>query len=642
MCGIAGIVYEDPARPVSRAALERMCRALGHRGPDGEGIWIGSGVGLAHRRLAVIDLSPAGRQPMSNEDESLWITYNGEIYNFLELRRQLADAGHRFRSRTDTEVILHLFEEKGERCVRDLHGMFALAIWDDRTRRLFLARDRVGKKPLKYAVFDGGLIFASELKAILASGLVDTEPDLAAIDMFFELGYVPGPATGSRAIRKLLPAQTLTWSPRGLQRRDYWHLDFGEKRPRSMADCCETLREIVTRCVKRRLVSDVPLGAFLSGGIDSSVVVACMAQTSDRPVRTFSMGFEHEPYNELPYARMVAQRFATVHHEFIVRADAVDLLPELAFLYEEPYADSSALPSYLLARETRRFVTVALNGDGGDEAFGGYTRYARLLRWRRVLSWGRRVGLHRLASALQRYTRPRSRFGELADKLVALASDSMASQYAWLVRLFSERQRHELYGPALREIAADRARRNFQAILDDPASGSTALDRMQSLDIRSYLPDDLLVKMDLATMAHGLEARSPLLDPEVLEFAASLPSATRYRAKTLKWLLREAFRSVLPESLLSRGKQGFAVPLAEWFRGPWRTFFQETVLGPRSRNREFLDSGIVSAMFADHVAGRAEHGRRLWALLMFELWLERTSGKHGASEPEAARVRLTD
>ena len=349
--------------------------------PDDSGSWVGGGIGLAHRRLSIIDLSPAGRQPLTNEDRSIFTIFNGEIYNFRELRAQLVAKGHRFRSQTDSEVIVHLYEEEGERCVERLHGMFAFAVWDDRRRRLMLARDRVGKKPLKYALIDDGIVFASELKAILASGTVEPDVDHRAVHQYLSMGYVPAPRTGLRGIVKLPPAHTLVWEPHRTVGRRYWSLNFRNKKAQDHNQWMEDIRSTVRAAVRRRLVSDVPLGAFLSGGVDSSIVVACMSEATDRPVETFSIGFEHEQFNELPFARLVAKRYATNHHEFVVGADDTELLPELARIYEEPYSDPSALPSYFLARETRRHVTVALNGDGGDEGFRRILEVSSLLEY---------------------------------------------------------------------------------------------------------------------------------------------------------------------------------------------------------------------------------------------------------------------
>ena len=623
MCGIAGIVHEDATRPVETDVLDRMCASLRHRGPDDTGRWAAPGVGLAHTRLSVIDLSPAGHQPLTNEDESVRVVYNGEIYNFRELRRELEERGHRFRSATDTEVIVHLYEDEGEACVERLHGMFALAVWDARRRRLLLARDRLGKKPLKYCAVGGGIAFASELKALIAGGLIDRDPDLAAIDRFLTFGYVPGPATGITGVHKLPPAHRLVWEAGSVRLERYWELDYSRKVERSGEEWQEAIRETVTRAVRRRLISDVPLGAYLSGGIDSSIVVACMAEESSRPVETFSIGFSHERYNELPFARDVAARFGTSHHEHVVEADTAALLPELAALYEEPYADASALPSWLLARETRRSVTVALTGDGGDEAFAGYPRYARVHDWEARVNWARRSGIRTLAS-LVAGTNGRalpSRLARRAELVESVSHPDLGRRYAWMLRHFSDREKAALYGAPLRPLLERSAGELFSELAADPRAGSGALDRMLFLDTHSYLPDDLLVKLDLASMAHGLEARSPLLDHEVLELAASIPPELKYRRGELKWLLREAFRGRIPDGVLDRPKQGFEIPLNDWFRGPLSPLLDELVLAPDARLRRLLRPAGLELLVREHREQQFDHGRRLWALTMLELWL---------------------
>jgi asparagine synthase (glutamine-hydrolysing) len=620
MCGIAGIVYEDPDRPVEARTLERMAERLRHRGPDDRGSWSGDGAGLAHTRLAVIDLSPDGRQPMSNENGSVFVAFNGEIYNFVELRDELAARGHIFRSRSDTEVIVHLYEDEGIDCVDRLDGMFAFAVWDRRRRRLLLARDRLGKKPLKYAELPGGLVFASELKAILASGLVEPRVDPGDISHYLGLGFVPGPATGFTGIRKLPPAHRLVLEEGDFRIDRYWTLDFRRKSSRAVPEWREAVRSSVERAVSKRLVSDVPLGAFLSGGIDSSVVVSCMSKTMSRPVETFSAGFEFDAYDELPYARAVAERYRTSHHEFRVRADTASLLPLLARLFEEPFADCSALPSYLLAQEARQHVTVALNGDGGDEGFAGYTRYARLADWDSRLNAASRLGLPRLAGvAAAVLAKINSGLASPFEAIRHLADPELAVRYGWMMRLFSERERSTLCrnGGTMPVVSAGE---RFLDLLSDSRAGNSPIDRMTFGDAMLYLPDVLLVKIDLASMAHGLEARSPLLDPEVMSLAASAPAQLKYHNGSLKALLKEAFRDELPEEILDRRKMGFVVPLEEWFRGPLLPLARELLLSPDARIRDYFRERPLGALVERHAAGAASHGRQLWGLVMLELW----------------------
>lgn len=622
MCGIAGILHDDPSRLVDPSAISRMCDAIAHRGPDDSGIWTGGGAGLGHRRLSIIDLSAAAHQPMPNEDETVWLVFNGEIYNFKELRSELEVKGHRFRSRSDSEVIVHLYEEEGEACFARLDGMFAIAIWDSRNRRLLLARDRVGKKPLKYAEIDGGIAFSSELKAILAAGLIDRDVQLGDIDLFLSLGYVPAPGTAFRGIRKLPPGHFLIWENGNLRIERYWQLDFREKQELSISDWTVAVRSAVRRAVERRLIADVPLGAFLSGGIDSSIIVACMAEASSRPVETFSIGFEHEAYNELPYARSVADWCKTNHHEFLVRADDPDLLVQLAVLYEEPYGDSSSLPSYFLAREARKHVTVALSGDGGDEGFFGYDRYRRLVELERSAKWFRRIpGLRRALNAalgLDGLLSPR--IVRNLDGIVGLLDPDVGVNYLWMIRHMSDREKDAYSTDVLRTAQCIPAAQVVSAWMNEPAAGSTLEDRMAFADIVGYLPGDILVKLDLATMAHGLEARAPLLDHHVLELAASAPSTIRYRNQSLKHLLKAAFATSLPHGLFDRPKKGFGIPLQEWFRGPWRELTNDVLLAGDARVGAYLDIHALRRAYAEHLSGKISRGYQLWSLLMLELW----------------------
>jgi asparagine synthase (glutamine-hydrolysing) len=622
MCGIAGIVLRDPEAPVEPDLLLRLSAAIRHRGPDDSAHWIGPGVGLAHRRLSIIDLSPAGRQPMCNEDETVWLVFNGEIYNFLELRERLEKSGHRFRSHTDSEVIVHLYEEEGARCVERLDGMFALALWDVRARRLLLARDRLGKKPLKYAELPGGgLVFASELKSLVASGLVPRDVALDEVDAYLTFGYVPAPGTGFARIRKLPPAHRLVWQDGSARAERYWALDYGKKRIQSAAAWHEEIRAAVRAAVRRRLVSDVPLGAFLSGGIDSGIVVACMAEASSRPVETFSIGFEHEAYDELPYARRLAERYGTSHHEFHVRADDVTLLPTLARLYEEPYSDSSALPSWFLARETRAHVTVALNGDGGDEGFAGYARYEALPSHRRRFA---ALGLPGAAALVERLARAPGlppRWARNLEAAAGMVSPSLGTAYTWTVRTFSEREKDNLFRAEVRAALRRAPAALLESWMNARGAGEALLDRICFTDVMTYLPDDLLVKMDLATMAHGLEARSPLLDHHLLELTAEIPAEQKLSGGRLKGLLKDAFADVLPEGHLTKRKTGFAIPAQEWFRGPWAGFAREHLLASDARVRRWLDPKPLARALEAHVEGRIAFGYQLWSLLMLELWL---------------------
>ncbi len=619
MCGLAGSV--NRVAPCDREVLTAMTRALRHRGPDDEGFYVNDTVGLGHRRLSIIDLSPGGHQPLSNEDGSIWITFNGEIYNFQALREELLARGHSFRGNSDTEVIVHLYEELGPNCVERLRGMFAFAIWDDRQRRLLLARDRVGKKPLLYATLsDGGLAFASEFQGMLAHPGVDRTVNRSTFGSYLTYGYIPSPETAFAGIRKLPPAHWLLWKEGRATIERYWQLDYTPKTTLSEPEACEALLTELREAVRLRMIADVPLGAFLSGGIDSSAVVALMSQLSDRPVKTFSIGFEEAAFNELDYARKVAIRFDTEHHELIVRPKALDILPTLARHYGEPYADSSAVPSYYVAQATRAHVTVALNGDGGDESFAGYERYLGTClaeTYHRLPASLRQGVVEPLSRLLPECGPTRGRVRQ-ARRFLQVASTSLEERYqrwvTWInpalqAELLTEEARAELPGS---DAYLDRL---LRAHADLPP-----LDRVLCVDVNSYLPSDLLVKMDIATMANSLEARSPFLDHHVMEFAARLPVRLKLRGGQLKYLLKRAFRGLLPDANLFRRKQGFGVPVGEWFRAELKDFVRDLLLSSRARQRGLFRPQAVQRLLDRHQRREQDHTYPLWALLMLELW----------------------
>jgi asparagine synthase (glutamine-hydrolysing) len=621
MCGIVGQARADRA-PVDVAVLERMCGALEHRGPDSRGLHRDEGVGLGIQRLRVIDLA-TGDQPIYNEDRTVAVVLNGEIYNYRELRRLLESAGHRFSSQSDTEVIVHLYEEEGPACVRHLHGMFAFAVWDRRRARLVLARDRVGKKPLFYCHRDGVLSFASELGALMQDKEIPREVDHQALDCYLTYLCVPAPMSAFKAVRKLAPATTLVYDNGRVRTERYWRLDYSRKR--SVADAGavqEELRERIRAAVRRRMIADVPLGAFLSGGIDSSAVVAAMAEASPQPVKTFSIGFEQDRFNELAAARLIAERYSTDHEEFMVRPDAIEIVPTLLRRYGEPFADSSAIPSFYLAELTRRHVTVALNGDGGDESFAGYNRYLSNLVATRLerLPLGLRRAVSTVAGRLPaRSDDMASALSRLRRLTGTLALDSPA-RYAEYHSAFGSQERDQLYTPEYRRligrsVASDVIRRPWEE-----ASGRSPIDVMLEVDVNTYLPNDLLVKMDIATMAHSLEARSPFLDHELMEFAASLPPALKVRRGKKKALLRDALRGWLPDSILDAPKRGFSVPMADWLRGELKGYATETLLDRTAVGRGYFREAYVRALLDDHAARRADNSFRIWTLLIFELW----------------------
>jgi len=619
MCGIFGQL-RPPGQQVDSLLLARMAAALEHRGPDARGLHLAGRVGLGIQRLRVIDLD-TGDQPIFSEDGSIAVVLNGEIYNYLELRAQLHARGHRFSSAGDTEVIVHLYEEHGPDCVRHLHGMFAFALWDARRQQLLLARDRVGKKPLLYTLRDGVLTWASEMRALLQDETIPRRVDADSVDRYLTFGYVPAPRTALDGVRKLPAAHTLLIAPGGSRMERYWSLDYTAKLEGPPEELCARIRHELLEATRRRLVADVPVGAFLSGGIDSSAVVAAMAQLSSKPVRTFSIGFDDGAFDELPHARQVAERFGTIHEEFRVRADAARVIPRIVRHHGEPFADSSAIPSFYLAELTRRQVTVALNGDGGDESFAGYQRYvANMLAARLDVlpdpARGLGTALGRRLGSLGRESSPANR---LRRVLGTLALDH-GTRYARYISWFDAEQRGRLY---TLEFAASLVGPPPEAELWgrwSAASGRSPLDRMLELDASTYLVDDLIAKIDIATMAHGLEARSPFLDHRLMQFAASIPAELKVRHGQKKWILRRALRPWLPGEILDRGKQGFSVPLASWLRGELRGWARDILLDPASRARGYFRDDAITELLARHDAGADGDAKRIYALAMLELW----------------------
>jgi len=621
MCGIAGIVRNDRAL-IDRDLVVRMTEAIRHRGPDEDGFYFGDGAGLGMRRLAIIDLK-SGQQPIANQDRTAWIVFNGEIYNYRELRRQLEQHGHQFHTDSDTEAIIHAYDEYGTDCPKYLRGMFAFAIWDERDESLFLARDRVGKKPLLYAQLAGQLVFASEFSALLLHPDVSRDVDFEAIHHYLSFICVPAPLTAYRAIRKLEPGHWLLWKNGELQTERYWHLDFKKKTSLSEAEAGERMVELLREAVRIRLMSEVPLGAFLSGGIDSSAVVALMAQESNERVKTFSIGFDEQDFSELHHARRVAEYVGADHHEFIVRPNAMEILPTLVEHYGEPFADSSAIPSYYVARETRRYVTVALNGDGGDECFAGYERYAAMNLAERYTTVPA-VFREGLVGNLLR-TIPAERHGVLrrAKRFAAAASLAPIDRYLTWVSAFTESAKADLYSDDFKQSTTGRHSADILKPWFAKANGAGIIDATLLTDTMTYLPNDLLVKMDIASMAVSLEARSPFLDHHLMEFAASLPEKLKLRRLTTKYLLKRALKDLLPSENLNRGKMGFGVPIGHWFRGPMESFMRETLLSEKALSRGLFKPEAVRLIIDQHVAHKQDHSHRLWTLLMLELWFER-------------------
>lgn len=625
MCGIAGVVYRDPKHPVDPVVLEKMGNAMAHRGPDGAGFWTEPGVGLVHRRLAIIDLE-GGRQPLANEDETIHVTFNGEIYNYQSLTEQLTKKGHQFRTRSDTEVLVHLYEELGPELVTRLRGMYAFAIWDRQSRRLLLARDRVGIKPLYVYHDDEKFIFASELKAILAHPNVSFHLDPVALEDYLAFGMTINPRSIFREIKKLPSATTLqidqrVWQP---STRTYWRLTFQTDEAASIEEWTSRVRDKVIESIKVHLIADVPVGAFLSGGLDSSVIIAACPKTTHGPLQTFSIGFTDERYSELPYARQVAERYQTVHVEELVTPDSVHLLEEITQYFDEPFADTSAIPTYLVSRLAAQHVKVVLSGDGGDEAFGGYSRYihdlkeASVRRWlptpvRRFLGW-----LATFWPKADWLPRP-LRFKNVMTNLALPPSRAYANTQKICRLPLRRKLLHPDFLPPLQDHDPTRpiVEAYRTAPPDDPLSGMIAADMV------TILPDDYLVKIDRASMAWGLEVRPPFLDHELLELSARIPSRLKIHRGEVKWILKQSFQNELPAALLNRPKQGFNVPIDQWLRGPLHHLLRDSLLSPQSKLVGIIDRQIVSQLIQAHQSGFSNHGPILWSLLVLSVWAQR-------------------
>ena len=625
MCGIAGLWSAERGADVDRTLLERMIGSLAHRGPDGDGIHIEPGVGLAHRRLSIIDLA-GGAQPLGNEDHTVLVTFNGEIYNFQGLAQELQARGHRFRTHSDTEVIVHAWEEWGERCVERFAGMFVFALWDRNRQTLFIARDRLGKKPLYYAWLpDGGLAFASELKALLVHPRIARDIDPLAIEEYFGLGYVPDPRSILKSVRKLPAAHTLTVTRGGArpQPREYWDLPRFATATPSVEAACEELITHLRAAVQARLISEVPLGAFLSGGVDSSAVVAMMAQGSAEPVNTCSISFRDPQFDEARYAQLVADRYHTNHHVEVVESDDFGLIDTLANVYDEPFADSSAIPTYRVCQLARRRVTVALSGDAGDETFAGYRRY----RWhmheeriRSVVPQAVRGPLFGTLGAIYPKVDWAPKIFRAKSTLQSLALDSIGA-YFNTVSVVPDYLRSRLLSPELRRelqgYTAVQVLRGFA----DRARDFDALSLVQYVDFKTYLCGDILTKVDRASMAHSLEVRVPMLDHRFLEWAVTLPPGLKLNGQSGKYILKKALEPHVPEDVLYRPKMGFAVPLASWFRGPLRNRVRELIDGGELAATGYFDPAMVRRLVEEHQSGAREHSAAIWALLMFDAFL---------------------
>jgi asparagine synthase (glutamine-hydrolysing) len=601
--------------------LERMCDAMRHRGPDAAGYHVESGIALGQRRLSIIDLSDAATPPLTNETNRIWIAFNGEIYNFKELREWLQGRGHRFRTASDTEVIVHLYEEVGTDCLQRLRGMFAFALWDGERERFFAARDRLGKKPFFYAYTPSGLVFGSSIQAVLADPSISRDPDFAAIHLYLSRQYVPSPLTAFAAIRKLEPGHYLLWERgRQVESRAYWTPAPGNAEGRSEDELAPELLELLRESVRLRMVADVPLGALLSGGIDSGTVVALMAQESARPVKTFSIGLEETEMNELPFARRVAERYGTDHTELIVRPEMANVLPILVRHYGEPFADSSAIPTYYVSQLARRGVTVALSGDGGDEAFGGYEHYEHTLRWSKLdalpqLVRAAAVGPFERLFDLMPFTDATSK----ASRGLSLVRHALPQRYLIQTSIFKPQEMRAAYSPRFRSLI-----RHQSCMASQPAlqwhPGDDPLGWMTRHDMRAYLPDCLMVKVDVAAMAHGLEVRCPLLDQRVVEFALTVPSRLKRHDGVGKLLLRKVAASLLPAEILTKPKTGFGIPLRKWLQEDLAAMMRNTLLDDVALRRDLFHRPFVRGLVDAHISGRRDWSSRLWALMVLELW----------------------
>ena len=620
MCGICGVISFEPNRLVDRFLLKRMNDSIRHRGPDDEGYYQDAQASLAMRRLSIIDLH-TGQQPISNESGDVWVVYNGEIYNFKDVRAELECRGHVFKTQTDTEVIVHAYEEYGDDCVKHFNGMFAIAIWDAHKRRLILIRDRMGIKPLYYWAGQDKLVFASELKALILHPDVPRQTNLAALDIFLTLEYVPAPHTIYESIFKLLPGHTLTVEDGELNIRQYWDVPY-QPVNHSEAECVEVLSSLINEAVKIRLMSDVPLGAFLSGGIDSSTVVGYMSQNMSEPVQTFSIGFEDDTYNEVPYANAVAKHFGTNHHVEVLKPDIAGLVEQLVLHHDEPFADTSIFPTYLVSKLARQQVKVVLSGDGGDELFAGYDTYLadKLDRYYgRLPGTLRQQVLPRVANWLPPQSVKKGLINMVKRMIEGGALNPALQHTRWMMFLNSS-EKNMLYRSDLREILNDNLTADYLGGYFEQANRFDRLAQQQYVDVKTYLADDILTKVDRMSMAVSIEARVPLLDYHIVEFAMNLPPHMKLNGSRTKAILRKAVRNLVPNLILEKPKQGFSIPMKHWLRTSLKPMMLDLLSKDSIHTHGYFDHQIVSTWIKEHLDGHVNHSHRLWSLMVFETW----------------------
>ena len=638
MCGICGIV-DFSGTPINQDLMRQMSNTLTHRGPDDEGYYFNKqkitnsgqrienrpSVALAHRRLSIIDLD-TGHQPMSNEDGTIWIVFNGEIYNFIELRNFLKKRGHRFKTRSDTETIIHAYEEWGENCVEKLRGMFAFAIWDEKQKKLLLARDRIGIKPLYYYINNQKLTFGSEIKAILQDHTVKKEINLKALSDYLSLLYVPTPKTMFKGIYKLPPGHILICSQMGLKIKEYWDISFAQVKCKSQEQWADELFQLLTNAVKMRLISEVPLGAFLSGGVDSSSVVAIMAQLMKEPVITNSIGFKEAAFNELDYAREVAKLFRTNHYEYTVIPDALNIIDKLAFFYDEPFADSSAIPTYYVSQVAKQNVTVALSGDGGDENFAGYRRYFYDKLENRIRKVIPEIFQKTFIASLAKIYPKADWLPQIFRAKSFLTNLSLSPHKAFFYsvsQLLPGMKEKLLNKDVIATLKGYDTASIFETYFNKAAQTDDPLSRVQYIDIKTYLVDDILTKVDRASMAHALEVRVPILDHKFMEFVATIPSFLKLNGHESKYIFKKAMSHLLPSYIFERKKMGFVIPIQRWFRKEIKELSEDILFNTKAKQRGLFNYKFIEKLWHEHQQGIGNHTSILWALLMFEKWYEK-------------------